>query len=394
LSIPLSVNGAVFNYPVNFDTNWGIDATGWAQAVTAGMLQKAGGNFPLTADVNFGTSFGLISPYYKSSSTNIAAAGVIRLAKTDTLSWRNNANSADLPLGVNGTDQLTFNGSSLSFTGAVNAGTQFQLAYYAATGNTVSGLTLITPSRALQSDINGLPVASGVSSATLAFLDATSSVQTQLNSISTVANAALPKTGGTMSGAIAMGANKITGLANGTVASDAAAFGQVPTNLPPTGSITMFGGASAPTGWLLCDGTSYTTAGQPALFAVIGYTFGGGGANFNVPNFTNNVPVGSGSIVALGGTAGTQTHSISVAEMPTHSHGVTDAGHQHTFHTYTTTGANGTLPVGQTGTEQVGSPTFGPVSAAVTGITINNTGSGTAMSLVQPSLGITYIIKS
>ena len=47
---------------------------------------------------------------------------------------------------------------------------------------------------------------------------------------------ALPKTGGTMSGAIAMGANKVTNLANGSGAQDAAAFGQIPTALPPNGS--------------------------------------------------------------------------------------------------------------------------------------------------------------
>ena len=46
----------------------------------------------------------------------------------------------------------------------------------------------------------------------------------------------LPLTGGTMSGAIAMGASKITGLANGTVSTDAAAFGQIPAALPPNGT--------------------------------------------------------------------------------------------------------------------------------------------------------------
>jgi hypothetical protein len=45
----------------------------------------------------------------------------------------------------------------------------------------------------------------------------------------------LPLTGGTMSGAIAMGSNKITGLANGSAAQDAAAFGQIPTNINPPG---------------------------------------------------------------------------------------------------------------------------------------------------------------
>ena len=50
------------------------------------------------------------------------------------------------------------------------------------------------------------------------------------------APADLPLAGGTMSGAIAMGSNKITGLANGTASTDAAAFGQIPTALPPNGT--------------------------------------------------------------------------------------------------------------------------------------------------------------
>jgi len=46
----------------------------------------------------------------------------------------------------------------------------------------------------------------------------------------------LPLAGGTMLGVISMGSNKITGLANGTVSTDAAAFGQIPTSLPPSGA--------------------------------------------------------------------------------------------------------------------------------------------------------------
>jgi hypothetical protein len=71
--------------------------------------------------------------------------------------------------------------------------------------------------------------------------DSTSSTSTTTaatpNSVKTaydLANAALPKSGGTMSGAIAMGSNKVTGLANGTVSTDAAAYGQLPTLLTTT----------------------------------------------------------------------------------------------------------------------------------------------------------------
>ena len=61
-------------------------------------------------------------------------------------------------------------------------------------------------------------------------------VSAQVSDLATTLSAYLAKTGGTMSGAIAMGANKITGLANGSAASDAAAFGQIPTALPPNGA--------------------------------------------------------------------------------------------------------------------------------------------------------------
>jgi hypothetical protein len=247
LAIPLSINGSVFEYPENFDENWGVNATGWAQAVTNGMLQRAGGNFPLLADVNFGSSFGLVSLYYKSHSSNIATAGVVRLAKTDTVEWRNNANSADNILAVNSIDQLTYNGTVIGVATGVTSitGTANEIIASSSTGNitlstpqpiaaastpTFASLTLsgLTPNTALTAN-GSSAIASSVTTATeLGFVSGvTSSIQTQINSTVTVANAALPRTGGTMSGAIAMGTNKITGLGNGTAAQDAAAFGQI-----------------------------------------------------------------------------------------------------------------------------------------------------------------------
>ena len=58
--------------------------------------------------------------------------------------------------------------------------------------------------------------------------------KSQLDAVSTVASNALPKAGGTMSGAIAMGGNKITGLADGTAASDAVSNSSwTPRSRPP-----------------------------------------------------------------------------------------------------------------------------------------------------------------
>ena len=114
MAITLNINGTGYQYPEPNDTDWGQDATDWASAVTGGMLQKAGGTFSLTAEVDFGGSFGLKSLYFKSRSPNVAATGQVRLARTDEISFRNQANNADLVLGVNSSDQLTFNGVTFS----------------------------------------------------------------------------------------------------------------------------------------------------------------------------------------------------------------------------------------------------------------------------------------
>ena len=55
-----------------------------------------------------------------------------------------------------------------------------------------------------------------------------------------------------------------------------------------TGSIIAFAGNTVPTGYLLCDSTQYSTTTYATLFAVLGYTYGGTGAFFNVPNLVNN----------------------------------------------------------------------------------------------------------
>jgi len=52
----------------------------------------------------------------------------------------------------------------------------------------------------------------------------------------------------------------------------------------PTGSIITYAGSSAPTGWLVCDGASLSTTTYAALFSTIGYSFGGSGGSFNLPD--------------------------------------------------------------------------------------------------------------
>lgn len=123
-------------------------------------------------------------------------------------------------------------------------------------------------------------------------------------------------------------------------------------NLMPIGGIvlwTQFEG-TIPNNFVLCDGTSYDTTAKAALHAVIGYTYGGGGANFNVPNMVGKQPMGkaaSGVGVNLADTGGSLDHTHTTNHLHTvnnHSHTLdththTMSSHTHTYdnaHTHTT----------------------------------------------------------
>ena len=60
----------------------------------------------------------------------------------------------------------------------------------------------------------------------------------------------------------------------------------------PVASIIQTARITAPTGWLLCQGQSLLVANYPALHSAIGYTYGGSGSNFLLPDLRGRVPVG------------------------------------------------------------------------------------------------------
>jgi microcystin-dependent protein len=100
--------------------------------------------------------------------------------------------------------------------------------------------------------------------------------------------------------------------------------------LTPIGVITMFGGATAPDNWLLCNGQSLSTAAPyDKLFAAIGYAFGGSGANFNLPNLVQKFPLGAGTSNPLGSGGGAFPVTLATANLPVHAHPITDVGHTH-----------------------------------------------------------------
>jgi microcystin-dependent protein len=113
---------------------------------------------------------------------------------------------------------------------------------------------------------------------------------------------------------------------------DSLQVGQYASNLPdsiPVGTIVMYLGTTAPTGWLLCNGSTYTRTLYPALFSVVSVTYGSTtGANFAVPDLRDVVPVGPGATVGtdLGLKGGVDSVTLTAAQsgMPSHRHSTTD----------------------------------------------------------------------
>jgi microcystin-dependent protein len=103
----------------------------------------------------------------------------------------------------------------------------------------------------------------------------------------------------------------------------------------PTGLMSPFAGSTAPSGWLLCDGTVYSVSTYPALFAVIGAIYGGNGTTtFAVPDARGRTTVGVGtgsglSNRTLGANGGLETVALNSNQLASHSHTVNDAGHSH-----------------------------------------------------------------
>jgi microcystin-dependent protein len=77
----------------------------------------------------------------------------------------------------------------------------------------------------------------------------------------------------------------------------------------------------APKGWALCNGQLLPINQNQALFSLLGTTFGGDGrVNFALPDNRGRVPIHVGSGHTLGERGGEQAHTLSIAEIPTHTH--------------------------------------------------------------------------
>ena len=145
-------------------------------------------------------------------------------------------------------------------------------------------------------------------------------------------------------------------------------------NATPVGTIVMYGGTAAPTGWLLCNGQS--TASYTALAAVVGA---------NVPDLMGRAPIGYGDSAdsgittrsTIGAKVGVEEVTLDTTQIPSHAHNINPAMIVGGGHLASGTG-NAYSPVGDS-----------PSSA----VSITSTGGGLAHPNMQPSTVVNFIIK-
>jgi microcystin-dependent protein len=189
----------------------------------------------------------------------------------------------------------------------------------------------------------------------------------------------------------------------------------------PVGMITDYAGSSAPSGWLLCYGQAISRTTYASLFAAISTTYGSGDGSttFNVPDIRGRVTAGqddmggssanrltnqSGGLNGdtLGATGGSETHTLTEAELAAHDHGATGL-------TASSSVSNGTnvvrnLDNGDFGDTSVDNGNqknvFDSVNASESTIAVSTTisgdtadaGSGSAHNNVQPTIILNKII--
>lgn len=147
-----------------------------------------------------------------------------------------------------------------------------------------------------------------------------------------------------------------------------------------SGLINLWPTSTAPSGWLFCRGQAVSRTTYAALFAVLSTTYGvgDGSTTFNLPNLQGRVPVGFDSAQtefdALGETGGAKTHTLTVAEMPAHTH----------------TNTEGIV----TSTSPQASTQSGTGRGFSSSVATSSEGSGAAHNNLQPYMVLNYIIKT
>lgn len=96
---------------------------------------------------------------------------------------------------------------------------------------------------------------------------------------------------------------------------------------PFLGQITLFPFGFAPQGWAFCNGQLLSISQNQALYSLLGTTYGGDGiTTFALPDLRGRTPVHRGNGVMLGQSAGEENHTLTMPEMPLHTHTVSAGG--------------------------------------------------------------------
>ncbi|HEX8692642.1 MAG TPA: tail fiber protein [Longimicrobium sp.] len=101
---------------------------------------------------------------------------------------------------------------------------------------------------------------------------------------------------------------------------------------PYVGEIRMFAGNFAPNGWMFCEGATLPISENEVLFQLIGTTYGGDGEEtFNLPNLASRIPIHmgtgpDGTTYQIGEMAGTEQETLTVQQIPAHSHALLASG--------------------------------------------------------------------
>jgi microcystin-dependent protein len=193
--------------------------------------------------------------------------------------------------------------------------------------------------------------------------------------------------------------------------------------LPPGLVLPFAGTGAAAAGWLYCDGASYATATYPNLFAAIGYTFGGSGANFNTPDMRGRVAAGMdiingsadsgrlnlyGGVNTLGTAIGAQSNTASTTVSGTaftnglggtaFTNGLGVSGNAHGYEggtIYDAAGNTGASIIGTDVTLAVSGTVVGNSSISVSGnSTVSASGTSGAFGIVMPTMVMNFIIKT
>lgn len=163
-------------------------------------------------------------------------------------------------------------------------------------------------------------------------------------------------------------------------------------NGTPSGALMMWPTGTAPAGWLLCNGSAVNRTTYAALFAVIGTTFGfgDGSTTFNVPDYRNRMPVGAGTLYAVGGLGGSKD-----AIVVSHTHSVTGGTTASTVVTGVSTGSTTAVAYAP----GAGSPisviqSLSAPTAGISNTVVQSSGTSGTDANMPPYLGIQFIIKT